>query len=185
MIRGPQKPRQGNTQSLDKYIPVPNVCVRVAAKPWWRKHSFYHQILYLLLNGFGQVVWVSNWYECGHWHYCKLHESKNAIYTATTLCISWSCTIWVVTLSGSVTLGKPHGREGSEPSRQLLSKDPGRSKAARTHTEALPTENLPHQESLKRLQAPKGSSLTFVVLLLSFFSLWSIGWFLPLLVFHR
>ena len=89
--------------------------------------------------------------------------------TATALCISWSCAIRVVTLSGSVTLGKPHGREGSEPSRQLLSKDPGSSKAAMTHTEALPTGNLPHQESLKRLQAPKGSFLTFVVLLLSFF----------------
>lgn len=89
--------------------------------------------------------------------------------TATTLGISWSCTVWVVTLSGSVTLGKPHGREGSEPSRQLLSKDAGSSKAVMTHTEALPSGDLPHQESLKRLQASKGSSLTFVVLLLAFF----------------
>ena len=56
-----------------------------------------------------------------------------------------TCALWVMTLSGSMMVGGPHGREGSEPSYQLLSKDPGSSQAAVTLTEALPSGDLPHQ----------------------------------------
>ena len=90
-----------------------------------------------------------------------MNVGADTIVSFTRARMPSTCALWVMTLSGSMMLGGPHGREGSEPSHQLLSKDPGSSGHCDTHW-GITLWGPPSP-------APKSSSLTFVLLLLSFF----------------